>query len=121
MESFDTSSLFDRARSEWFNASSDQSTEIAIGDGPHVSGDKTTIRDDLRKVLSGEADMGSDEIASSRLLPNSNGANSDALHILYGGLKEVFETSPNWKLIESPLRSICKFLNNRMLRWRFRA
>jgi len=64
--------------------------------------------------------MGSDQISSSRLYPNSV-RTSDALHVLHGGFEEVLKRSQLWTESKQALRDIGNFLNDRPLRFRFRA
>jgi hypothetical protein len=82
VDSVSSEASFDQMRSEVENLATDQSTETGIADTANVVGDLDAIKRDIERVMAEDADIGSEEVSSSRLLPNCV-LTTDALHILF--------------------------------------
>jgi hypothetical protein len=119
-DSNDTVEMFNKYRREVEGVGTDQSTEQAISDSPNLLGDLDRIREDINKVLREDCEMGSPEVADTRLLPNSV-STTDALHVMFKGLEYALKKNEPWAECEKGLTHIANFLRDRLLRWRFRA
>ena len=98
---------FDKYRNEVFGMGTDQSTEQAINESPNLLGCLELIKEDINKILREDCEMGSPEVANSRLLPNSL-STTDALHVIFKAMEYALKKSEPWRDCEKAPRKYRK-------------